>query len=510
VTTTMTDEHGSANGAHGGVGHLLRMAKTQCGVSLAFAALRKADGGFAIATFPALTSDPTWTIEAIDELVRQTWDDPHLGSGTVLVRTGRVLRGMWAGQSHHIKLAAAALSDAEAPEHPWGLLCVAEPLAGHFEQDQLNLLGNLAARLTSYLRARQQVLEGAFGGIEPTGTVVAPAPEEPPVPESLAQPVAETPFVEPVAAPVSPAPQPTGEPVGGFEQLFEEVQEVEHPLEEATGEPIGSWGMIRHREARSDDWTFLELDEIDWIEATEPSTVAAEEVVREGTGITATTTGSTTTESVALEIPAVQRVAEAVFFEETTRPEAPVEAPRAAATAEAGAVPSTFGTREAEPVATPPSRERTSDLDAMLGPDPVTGLPTLATLVGRLSTSLAHVRNHEGAVGLILVDVSAPAGSPEVGPTALMTVAGRLANHLRDRDLVARIGASTFAVLVDLRPGAVDLDVIQERSLGSLSEGTEASTGGLRVRSAMASAGAGSTISAEELLRQAADQLQGR
>ena len=82
----MTEDQGSTNGAHGGVGHLLRMAKTQCGVSLAFAALRKADGGFAIATFPSLTSDPSWSVEAIDELVRQTWEDPHLSGGSVLVR----------------------------------------------------------------------------------------------------------------------------------------------------------------------------------------------------------------------------------------------------------------------------------------------------------------------------------------------------------------------------------------------------------------------------------------
>ena len=137
--------------------------------------IRKPDGGFAIATFPTLTADPTWSVESIDELVRQTWDDPHLAGGSVLVRSGRVLKGMWTGQGHHIKLAAAALSDPEAPDHPWGLLCVAEPLTGHFEQDQLNLLGNLASRLTSYLRARQQVLEGslAFGQSDAVATPVA-------------------------------------------------------------------------------------------------------------------------------------------------------------------------------------------------------------------------------------------------------------------------------------------------------------------------------------------------
>jgi GGDEF domain-containing protein len=144
----------------------------------------------------------------------------------------------------------------------------------------------------------------------------------------------------------------------------------------------------------------------------------------------------------------------------------------------------------------------------MLGPDPVTGLPTLPTLVGRLSSSLAHVRNNEGTVGVILVEV-APANPAEVlGPTALLAVAGRLSNHLRDRDMVARIGPSLFAVLVDLHPGAVDLETIRERAVGTLNE--ESSTGNLIARSAMVSANAGSTASAEELLRQAADQLASR
>jgi GGDEF domain-containing protein len=150
------------------------------------------------------------------------------------------------------------------------------------------------------------------------------------------------------------------------------------------------------------------------------------------------------------------------------------------------------------------------DLDALLGPDPVTGLATLTTLVGRLSASLAHVRNNEGMVGLILVEVSATSGTEQLSPSALMTVAGRLTNHLRDRDMVARIGPALFAILVDLRPGAVDLETIRQRSVGSLTAGIESSTGGLLARSSFASAGAGSTVTAEDLLRQAADQLRGR
>ncbi len=467
----MTEDQGSSNGAHGGVGHLLRMAKTQCGVSLAFAALRKADGGFAIATFPSLTADPSWSVEAIDELVRQTWEDPHLTGGTVLVRSGRVLKGMWTGQGHHIKLAAAALSDPEAPDHPWGLLCVAEPLAGHFEQDQLNLLGNLAGRLTSYLRARQQVLEGATTfTAQAAPAVPEPAPE--PAPPAY-EPMVETPFVTNAAAPTSEPP--ASPPLIGymepetsthFDEPLDDVVD-EHPLDQAADAFVptgGGWGSAAPSQAsRPDDWEFLGLDEIEWVEAAVPS-------------------------------PAPAPAPPEAF------PVTPVVASE---------TPSTFGTRQDEPVVIAPAAVG-DDLDALLGPDPVTGLATLTRLVGRLSASLAHVRNNEGMVGLILVEVSPSNGTEPLSPSALMTVAGRLTNHLRDRDMVARIGPALFAVLVDLRPGAVDLDTIRQRSVTSLTAGIESSTGGLLARSSIASASAGSMVTAEDLLRQAADQLRGR
>jgi len=444
------------------------MAKTQCGVSLAFAALRKADGGFAIATFPSLTADPSWSVEAIDELARQTWEDPHLAGGTVLVRSGRVLKGMWTGQGHHIKLAAAALSDPEAPDHPWGLLCVAEPLAGHFEQDQLNLLGNLAGRLTSYLRARQQVLEGATT-FTPEAAPVAPEPAPEPAAAAY-EPMVETPVVTDAAAAYEP---PAAPPLVGYMQpatsthFDEPLDDVvdEHPLDQPADALVptsGGWGSAAPSQAgRPDDWEFLGVDEIEWVEAAVPSpTPAPPEVF----------------------------------------PETPFIAPE---------TPSTFGTRQDEPVIIAPAAVG-DELDALFGPDPVTGLATLTSLVGRLSASLAHVRNNEGMVGLILVEVSASNGTGQLSPSALMTVAGRLTNHLRDRDMVARISPALFAVLVDLRPGAVDLETIRQRSVSSLTAGIESSTGGLLARSSIASASAGSTVTAEDLLRQAADQLRGR
>ena len=470
MSTMMTDDHGSANGAHGGVGHLLRMAKTQCGGSLAFAALRKADGGFAIATFPTLTADPTWSVEAIDELVRQTWEDPHLTGGSVLVRSGRVLRAMWTGQGLHIKLAVAALSDPGTPDHPWGLLCVAEPPAGHFEQDQLNLLANLAVRLTSYLRARQRVLEGplSFEAERPAPAEPTAAPEDAGWTRATPARAAETDLEDAVAPPLPGA-------AVEFEELISLAEEDEHPLDQAAAmaEADTGWGAPLAREPKVDDWEFLGLDEVEWVEAVIPGPANGADVT-------------------AAEEPAPEAAA-AVAAPIADWPHAPVSVPpeRTAERADVGSAAA-------------------GGLEALLAPDAETGLATLTTLVGRLSSSLANVANNEGTVGLIVFDVSAAGSSGDLPPSALMTVAGRLTNHLRDRDLVARIGSSLFAILIDLRPGAIELQAILARTVNALTAGIESSTGGLVVRSAMVSAEAGSTVSSEDLLRQAADQLLGR
>jgi GGDEF domain-containing protein len=148
------------NTSHGGVMTLLRMARTRCGASLAFAALRNVDGRFAIAAFPPLTDDGTWTIESIEELAHHTWEDPSLLGGPVLVRTTRLLAPTWGADDQQAKLAAVPLSDPATPDVPWGLLCVAEPLKGYFEHDELEALSALAVRLTSYLRARQELFDG--------------------------------------------------------------------------------------------------------------------------------------------------------------------------------------------------------------------------------------------------------------------------------------------------------------------------------------------------------------
>jgi len=448
------ESSGMESGAHGGVGHLLRMAKTQCGVAVAFAALRKADGGFAIATFPNLASDPAWTIEAIDELVRQTWDDPVLGGGKVIVRSGRVLRGMWTGQAHHTKMAVAALSDPDLPERPWGLLCMAEPLAGHFEQDDLSLLHNLAVRLTSYLRARQEVLEGSFapGALPPT----APAPD----PRRLTN---DNPVEQPAESawtPIQPIRLAEPEPSGYALDT--------EPLVPTQSEPLG----LRIEEPPAQEWASVAPSAPPATEP-EPEPLAGDWALG-GNG------GGEWVEAEPMPIGGpIGGFAQDPRFQTDAAtlapmaPEAPDEPTVAAPTPTPETAPAPF---------------HAEGLRSLLGPDPVTGLATLPALLGRLAEALVHVRNHEGSIAVVLLDVSSDHRPGPLSDPALHAVAGRLKNRVREDDLVARVDTNLFAVLAHVRPDGVDADTMRERMVDAIVARADASAGVLTAVSSIAAA----------------------
>jgi GGDEF domain-containing protein len=472
VTSTM-ESSGMESSAHGGVGHLLRMAKTQCGVAVAFAALRKADGGFAIATFPNLSNDPAWTIEAIDELVRQTWDDPVLGGGQVIVRSGRVLRGMWTGQAHHTKMAVAALSDPDLPERPWGLLCMADPLAGHFEQDELNLLNNLALRLTSYLRARQEVLEGSFaeGAVPPLSTV----PDDRLV-------IADTPAVEPAldATDWTPLRMPLADP-----------EPAAYETEPQSWTPIDPEPLVVRDEEFLDPTPDAEtVTETTTPAETEPEPLAGDWALSAGAGEWIEAEPLTLGGSIGSLVGDPR-------FHTAAASGAPLEDDEASA-AEAAHQTSSASTSTAF---------AGEGLRSLLGPDPITGLATLPTLLGRLSEALVHVRNHEGSVAVVLLDVASDYQSGPLSDPALHAVAGRLRNRVRENDLVARVDSNLFAVLAHVRPDGIDADTMRQRMVDAIVARADSSAGILTARSSIAAAAPGDPTSAEDLLREAAELL---
>jgi len=431
------------------------MARTQCAVAIAFAALRKPDGSFALATFPNPTETP-WTLEAIDELVRQTWADPHLSGGRVLVRSGRVPGAVWPGQNDQTKLAIAPLSDLVSADRPWGLLCVAGPTTGQFEQEQLDLLGTMAVRLTAYLRARQEVIENVFtvvgsgsddevGGQEDVLSWSPPPVRRaapPPPPPAAPTPGASAPKLTPVPSEPTTPPRPVTaseppappEPVVDSEPLFRVVSE----------EPLAPRGVpeppARPVPAREEKLFKLaaSFPAVEWYRGGETVPL---------TGVP----GRTTVETVD----------------------------------EAGGV-----------------------LGSILRPDPLTGLAGLPSVLVHLGTAMGTLGGMKaGSVAVVLVDITDPARALASGSdTVFSSIGERLRGHVRHEDLVGRIGYGTFAVVATGRQGDQDGPAI-ERRLVDATKQVLAAAPGASVRSAIASTTGEARTAAEDLLRDAISRL---
>ncbi len=475
---SMTEQDTQDRGAHGGVVNLLRMAKTQCGAALAFAALRKADGHFAIATFPALTPDSAWDIEAIDELVHQAWSDPHLTGGKVLVRSGRVVAGRWPGDGAFVKLAVAPLSDLGSVDRPWGLLCVADPLLGHFEQERLDLLGTMAVRLTSYLRARQEILEeldatrGA-GGF-PIQETRPPTFEE------------ELPGRVPTAA-APPSPPPAGPGRQGedpFELLLRRKAEV---IDEILNKGSFEAGL-----------------------GTGPADVRAPAPAGPGAGEPGGTgehsDGEREEPEAAVNQPTAAGAGEPVGA--TAEWRSAVRAPAGAGPGARDSEDRGLGDRDLEVRGLEDGGTlATSEvLGSMLRPDAVTGLVGLPSVLGRLGEALGTLKGSGGSVAVVLLEL-VPEIRALVPDTVLTTVADRLREHVRGNDVVGRVGRATFAVVASLRTGPVDAPVIERRLLDAVGGALASLPGNFRVRSALATSTPDSTTGPEDLLRHVAAQL---
>ena len=452
MQVSVTEKVTMDSGAQGGVVNLLRMARAQCGVAVAFAALRNADGTFALATFPPLGADTVWTVEAVDELVHQTWADPHLSGGRVLVRSGRLPGENWPGQNHQIKLAVAPLSDLAAADRPWGLLCVAEPASGQFEQEHLDLLGTMAARLTSYLRARQEVVENVF-------TVVAderPAPAEESGGAEGFEPSSRILAAAPPAPPPAP-PRPVREQAAVHSEAL---------LDVAASVPVVEW----YRGAG----------------AFSPGTPPVPG-----------------TPPPAPSEPPAPSVSPA-----PSEPPAPPAPPLAPSEPPAPA-PSTSppaGSHRPLPVEAVP--EAGDVLGTILGLDPLTGLARLPSVLVHLGGALGALRRSGGGcVALVLVDLrsSGPTSEPVPDPL-LRAVADRLGDLVRNGDLLGRIGRGTFAVVAEVKTGSGDAAAIERRLVDatrSIAEGTS----GVAVRSALTTVGADGILGAEDVLRRAIAQM---
>jgi diguanylate cyclase (GGDEF)-like protein len=143
--------------------------------------------------------------------------------------------------------------------------------------------------------------------------------------------------------------------------------------------------------------------------------------------------------------------------------------------------------------------------------DPLTGLPDRAALLGRLAALLQGQRACDRQFALIFLDLDNFKRVNDefghlVGDTVLEAAARRIANCIRERDMVSRYGGDEFVALIDGVTAMEDVQAVIGRIRTSLDRPIGLLEGDVRLSLsagvAFAAQGCGSP---EELLR-AADQ----
>lgn len=99
------------------------------------------------------------------------------------------------------------------------------------------------------------------------------------------------------------------------------------------------------------------------------------------------------------------------------------------------------------------ARARLVELEARADRDPLTDLPNRRTFERELARSLAYVKRHGTSAALLYLDLDAfkhinDCYGHAAGDTMLRAVSSVLGRHVRESDIVARIGGDEFALLL--------------------------------------------------------------
>ncbi|HEY1734531.1 MAG TPA: hypothetical protein VGG23_08800, partial [Acidimicrobiales bacterium] len=176
------------------------MARSECRGALAFVALSLDDNLFATASYPTVSDDDLFGEEEVEEVVHQAWADPEFGQASVFVRASR-LKSRRLARPKRFVVAIVPLGDGPGGR-PWGMLGVVDPESGGFGPPQLDLLDQIAQRLASHLRARQEVRETVAASTAANNGPAAPIswPADDPTPAGDPAPVAAGPVGVPAPA----------------------------------------------------------------------------------------------------------------------------------------------------------------------------------------------------------------------------------------------------------------------------------------------------------------------
>jgi hypothetical protein len=162
-------------------------------------------------------------------------------------------------------------------------------------------------------------------------------------------------------------------------------------------------------------------------------------------------------------------------------------------------------TPQADEAMPTPNRART--LDTLFGPDPLTGLAGLPSLLARLGQSLGALPLTGGQVGLVLVRVTTAVGGGLPPDTQINVVAEALVHQVRADDRVSRLDEATFGVVTALAAGSCDVSVIEQRLFDAVAAGVESSFSGLDLQTASVAIDADQALGAEDVVRQVMSEL---
>ena len=134
---------------------LLETARAETGAAVAFVALHRPDGSFAITT--SIEEKAAWQGNSLAALARSIWLDPDLTVGKVLVSSARVESGRMKRRQAH--MASVVLSDAATSDLEWGLLSIiahyrpqVQRRAGGPHRGPVQELGRLSERARAHDR----------------------------------------------------------------------------------------------------------------------------------------------------------------------------------------------------------------------------------------------------------------------------------------------------------------------------------------------------------------------
>jgi hypothetical protein len=141
---------------------LLSTARAETGAVVAFVALYRSDGSFAITT--SMEEDAPWEGGSLASLARSIWLDPDLTVGKVLVSSARVESGRMKRRQAHV--ASVVLSDAATSDLEWGLLSIIAPTDGKFGDEQVDRIVALSKNLAAYLSARERMIDDLMDAVD--------------------------------------------------------------------------------------------------------------------------------------------------------------------------------------------------------------------------------------------------------------------------------------------------------------------------------------------------------